>query len=366
LSDVLMPQVDGFQLAVEIRRQTDFPRPAVILLSSADRQPDAARCRQAGVAAYLTKPVKQSELLRAMLEAIRPSTEESELTATDRCRQSTPSHQVRPLSVLLVEDNATNRVLAVALLKKAGHEVATAHNGKEALSVLAKRSFDVVLMDVQMPEMDGFEATARIRAAEQGTGARVPILAMTAHTMKGDRERCLAAGMDGYVSKPVRSEELYEALASTTALHAGIDPNACAAGPEHLEAARATDTGAQPGAAGQAPVVDRAALLARVGGREDRLRTIIQVFLDESSGLVAELDAALQSGDAFRLARPAHALKGAVGLFGVPAVVEAAQTLESLGKAGDVAAAREAFRRLEREMSSLEVALAELLSSRPL
>jgi CheY-like chemotaxis protein/HPt (histidine-containing phosphotransfer) domain-containing protein len=260
------------------------------------------------------------------------------------------------LRILLAEDNATNQMLAAALLEKEAHTVETVLNGKEALAALANRSFDVVLMDVQMPEMDGFEATSRIREQGRATGKHIPIVAMTAHAMKGDRERCLAAGMDGYVSKPIQAAELYQALASvvpSVPADSSTEQDALDAGSKR---SRANDPGG---------VLDRAALLARVGGREDRLRTIIKVFLDESSGLMTELQEAIASGDASRLKLAAHSLKGAVGLFGVSGVTEAALTLETMGKAGELAGASEAFNRLEEEMHRLRYALANLLSPSP-
>jgi CheY-like chemotaxis protein len=257
------------------------------------------------------------------------------------------------LSVLLVEDNATNQLLAETLLEKKGHTVVTARNGKEALAALAERSFGVVLMDVQMPEMDGFEATARIRAQERETGKHVPIVAMTAHAMKGDRERCLEAGMDGYVTKPIRAEELYRALA----LFAPADvPD-----PLHPVASHPAD----PIVAGTQARFDKAALVARVGGREDRLRTIIQVFQGESAGLMTELREAIAGGQADGLKRAAHSLKGAAGLFGAPGVVENAQRLESLGDAGELTGAMEWYGQLEEENRKLNAALAGVLCTLP-
>jgi CheY-like chemotaxis protein/HPt (histidine-containing phosphotransfer) domain-containing protein len=361
----MMPLVDGFELAERIRREPDLACAAVILLSSADRQRDVARCRQAGVAAYLTKPVKQSELLDAILTAIDPATSEAraKLPAHEcRGRPSAPCSS-RPLCILLVEDNATNQLLAVTLLEKAGHNVRTAQNGKDALTELANRRFDVVLMDVQMPEMDGFEATARIREQERATGEHIPIVAMTAHVMKGDRERCFAAGMDGYVTKPIHSAALRQAIESVAAsakLVGGDMPSA-----QPAKGAVASDSkGARTE---QAPhgMLDRVALLARVGGREDRMRNIVQVFLDESSTLLAEMQAAIAGGEGPRLKMSAHSLKGALGIFGVPAVVEAASSLEASGQAGELTGAMEAYTRLEEAIRILKSELATVFASSP-
>jgi PAS domain S-box-containing protein len=369
LSDVMMPGVDGFELAERIKRHPSLSGTAVILLSSADRQPASARWHQAGVAAYLSKPVKQSELLAAILTAVAPSTKPATTERVGRDTRQPTSGFCRstPLRVLLVEDNATNQRLAVALLEKGGHTVETAGSGKEALAALATQPFDVVLMDIQMPEMDGFEATARIRQQEQATGGHIPIVAMTAHAFTGDRERCLEAGMDGYVSKPVHASDLYSALAAVTPSNGLFGRNAGGALPDdRVDSRHATDAGTERNSAElSAGMVDKAALLARVGGREDRLRMIIQVFLDESAGLMSELKDAINSGEAARLTRPAHALKGALGIFGVPGAVLAASALESLGQAGELTGAIETYTRLENEMCDLKSALAGVASPSP-
>jgi CheY-like chemotaxis protein len=369
LSDVMMPGMDGFQFAERITRQPDLAGTPVILLSSADRQPDSLRCRQAGVSAYLSKPVKQSELLDAIVTALNPSREDPGPAVPGRDRRQPPSASCRsrPLHVLLVEDNATNQVLALTLLEKAGHTVETAASGKEALAALAARSFDLVLMDIQMPDMDGFEATARIREREQATGNHIPIVAMTAHAMKGDRERCLQAGMDAYVSKPIQASVLYDTLASVVPSDSPALREERALAQQSLEGARSTNAvelGADSAPRTLPPdVLDKAALLARVGGRADRLRRIVGVFLEESTGLMAKLNDAIATGQASGLKRPAHSLKGAVGIFGVQTVFDAAAAVEALGEAGELAGASDACLRLEREMESLRSALAALVSS---
>jgi PAS domain S-box-containing protein len=363
LSDLMMPEIDGFELAERITRDPELCHAAVILLSSADRQHDAARCRQAGVAAYLTKPVKQSELLDAILTAVDPAMREvrAEMLARDCRGRPTAPCSSRRLCILLAEDNATNQLLAVSLLEKAGHTVQTAQNGKEALAELASRRFDVVLMDVQMPEMDGFEATARIREQERSTGEHIPIVAMTAHVTKGDRERCLAAGMDGYVTKPVDSSALHQAIELVTASAKPVGRDTLRT--QVAKGAQASDAKGTRTEPAPAVMLDRAALLARVGGREDRLRKIVQVFLDESSALLAEMEAAIASGEAARLKMAAHSLKGALGIFGLPAVVERAACLESSGQAGELTGAREAYTLLEDAIRDLKSELAIVCAS---
>ncbi len=223
LSDAQMPGMDGFTLAEQIRRRPDVTRATLLMLSSADRQRDAARCRELGIGAYLIKPLKKSELLEAITAALGAPAARPKPTAAALAPDA--PRQPKKLRVLLAEDNPTNQLLASALLRKQGHEVVVAFNGKEALNALetsgewrpadpAAVRFDLVLMDVQMPEMDGIETTGRIREQEQGRGRRLPIIAMTAHAMKGDRERCLEAGMDGYVSKPIQIRELFNAIAA--------------------------------------------------------------------------------------------------------------------------------------------------------
>jgi two-component system sensor histidine kinase/response regulator len=206
LVDAQMPEMDGFALAESIKRNPEWGTATIMMLSSAGHRGDAKRCRELGIAAYLTKPVLQAELLDAILTALgtKPIPEALPALVTRHSLRQNSNH----LNILLVEDNAVNQRLAARLLERRGHTVEIAGNGREALVALEKQSFDLVFMDVQMPEMDGFEATAAIRAKEKGSGNHLPIFAMTAHAMAGDRERCLEAGMDDYITKPIRFEEL--------------------------------------------------------------------------------------------------------------------------------------------------------------
>jgi signal transduction histidine kinase/CheY-like chemotaxis protein len=209
LVDANMPEVDGFELVERVRRRPELASVPIVIMTSAGQRGDAARSRALAVAAYLAKPIRQSELQEALAKALSGGTETHPPLVT---RHSLREGRETTLRVLLAEDNAVNRTLAVRLLEKRGHTVHVAANGREALAALERQTFDLVFMDVQMPEMDGFEATAAIRQKEKGTGTRLPIIAMTAHAMKGDEARCLAAGMDGYVPKPVRVEALMQAI----------------------------------------------------------------------------------------------------------------------------------------------------------
>ena len=218
LSDVHMPEVDGLTLTKWIRQDPDLADTTVIILTSGTRPEELQRCDELHVAAHLMKPVKQSELLSAIEMSLGVAAGEMEAA---RAMPSNPSFELPPLSVLLVEDGLVNQKLAIIILEKHRHSVVVANNGREAIDALACGQFDVVLMDVEMPEMDGLEATTVIRAKETQTGTHVPIIAMTAHAMKGDRDRCLAAGMDDYVSKPICTEQLFDALRSVVANSSG-------------------------------------------------------------------------------------------------------------------------------------------------
>jgi len=225
LLDAHMPDLDGFTLAQRIKADRSLTATILVMLSSAGQPGDAARCRELGITGYLTKPVTQVELREALLAALNPpplSHSHPSLVTRHQLRDNR-----RRLHVLLAEDNPVNQQLALRLLEKQGHTVVVVGDGRAAVAAVVRERFDLVVMDVQMPEMDGFEATAAIRQWEAGAARgeaplsgglrsegrrRVPILALTAHAMKGDADRCLAAGMDGYLPKPMKAEELYAAL----------------------------------------------------------------------------------------------------------------------------------------------------------
>jgi len=260
LLDACMPGMDGFDIASRIKETPELAGAIIMMLTSNNHHNDAARCRELGVGAYLLKPVTQSNLFDSIMTALGAlSIAEEPLRPAV---SSTPPPVRTGLHILLAEDNTVNQKLAVRLLEKQGHTVVVAENGRDALAALESDSFDVVLMDVQMPEMNGFEATAAIRERERATGAHIPIIAMTAHALKGDRERCLAAGMDDYVSKPIRPVELAKAI-------------------EGQVAGTAVASVEEPERAPDEEPFDVEALLSRVDGDTELLRYIVELFLEE-------------------------------------------------------------------------------------
>jgi len=216
ICDVLMPGMDGFSFVERVRQEPKLSTAKIMMLTSAGRRGDAARCEGLGISAYAMKPVRQSELQDVISRLLG----EKEVASPLIIRYSIANAQnaAGSLRVLVAEDNAVNQKLVARLLEKRGHKVKVVANGREALEALDQATYDLVLMDMQMPEMDGFEATGELRKGEKQTGLHTPIIALTAHAMKGDRERCLEAGMDGYLSKPIRAQELDDLLGNYIAL----------------------------------------------------------------------------------------------------------------------------------------------------
>jgi signal transduction histidine kinase/CheY-like chemotaxis protein len=222
--DFQMPDLDGFGLAGRIKARPELGTTMIMMLSSVGNQGDGVRCRELGVASYLTKPVRQSLLLEAVLSVLAAN--DHPVAQPVVVTRHTINEARRSLRILVAEDNAVNRLLVTALLGKRGHTIVTVVNGREAVAAVREDEFDIVLMDVQMPEMDGLEATAAIRKLEAATGVHVPIIALTAHAMKGDREICVAAGMDEYLSKPINPTQLFALIESLTGVPASTTPDA--------------------------------------------------------------------------------------------------------------------------------------------
>lgn len=212
LTHMHMPNMDGFDLVAHIREQPALSAATIMMLTSAGHRGDAERCRQLGVAAYLLKPIRQSELREAIARVLGSREQNGAAPLVTRFAVQGAEEPGESLSILIAEDNAVNQRLTVRLLEKRGHRVTVASNGQEALDALSRNSFDLVFMDVQMPEMDGLTATSILRERERGGDTHVTVIALTAHAMKGDQDRCLTAGMDGYLTKPIRPQELDEIL----------------------------------------------------------------------------------------------------------------------------------------------------------
>lgn len=317
LTDIHMPEVDGFEFATLVRADPDLATTLVMMATSGDRPGDAERSRELGVGAYIIKPIKQSELL----ESIRRAVGSVETVSAPAPPASLAEDSgVGALKVLLAEDSKPNQILAVQLLKKWGHSVEVANNGVEAVEKARSGGFDLILMDIQMPEMDGFEATRRILAEEaESHRQHVPIVAMTAHAMRGDEERCLEAGMDGYVAKPVRKEQLLRAIRP---FFGGCDV--------------AADGSSAVSLPNSNPNIDWSRGLSITAGDEDLLRTVIQAFLEEAPGLIDRVRTASESGDTSALRTATHTLRGTLRCIGSDELLEIGAGLEESASEGRI------------------------------
>ena len=342
LTDALMPDVDGFRLAEQISRDDRLKSLKVILLTSAGSAMQHGHSN-ATLAARLAKPVKQSDLLDAIVTvfagpALAPG-------RTPRMRRQQPDQApARPLRILVAEDNLTNQKLIETLLKQKGHDVSMVADGRQAVDRAARESFDVVLMDVQMPELGGCEATVVIRDRERATGLHTPIVALTASAMAGDREACLAAGMDAYVSKPLRPDELFAAIDSVCGPLGGADGQPASETPP-AETSR---------------TVDLNALLAGFGGSSRLVQEVVDVFLQDAPAMLTRIRNAARARDAVELAAAAHAIKGAAGLFSQADAYQSARRLEELGRTGDLTGADAACADVEADVSRLVAELRDL------
>jgi two-component system, sensor histidine kinase and response regulator len=333
LLDAQMPDVDGFELAKKIRQDPANDGIPLLMLSSSALRGEGTRCREVGIAAYLSKPVAQSELLNAILTTLAvPEPAPREQVVTRHSMRERRSG----MRILLAEDNAVNRQLALKLLEKHGHKVVVAENGRQALEALEREKVDLVLMDVQMPEMDGFEATAAIRAKEKTSGGHLPIIAVTAHAMKGDRERCLAAGMDDYIAKPIRTPELAKLLDRYSGMPHSADQERPPDSPRDVSS-----------------VFRPEEALDRVEGDRELLAELVKLFEEETPKLLAEVRDAIAKGDAKTLERAAHTIKGSAGNFGAQPASQAALDLEQLARSGDLSRATELMEAVEREIKRL-------------
>jgi two-component system sensor histidine kinase/response regulator len=337
LLDAMMPGMDGFEVTRQMHATPDLAQVPIILLASAGVKKRAARCRELGIDTYLMKPIKQFDLLDAMLRVLTP-VEEKPGSAQAPDQRNAPNER----HILLVEDNPTNQLVTSNLLRKRGFVVSAAGSGQEAIAAFAAQKFDLIVMDVQMPEMNGLEAAARIREMEKSTGFHTPILALTAHSAVEDRHRCIAAGMDAYVAKPIRIVEFMNAIAQLLPAVGGLVP----------DGANSDDT---------AVFIDTQGLMERFDGDTELLQEAAEIFCRNYPGQLAQLRAAVADGDCETIERCAHTMKGSAGTLGGVAAAHAALRLEKMGHSGNLQNALEACAALESEIERLIPALIELV-----
>ena len=331
--DCHMPEMDGFMVADRVRNEGGPAQPIILMLTSATQSGDVERARQLGIAIHLTKPIRQQELQEALRRTL--GTYRS-VERTAHQETGLPKSSGAGLRLLLAEDNPVNQKLAVRILEKWGHSVHVVSNGRLAVEAVAQNQFDAVLMDVQMPEMGGFEATSLIRDMERASGIHIPIIAMTAHAMKGDREKCLNAGMDAYISKPISAKELGEILSMVT-----------------------------PQDNPPALTIQRDAILERVGGEPALLRELTETFAISSTELIAEMYDAIEAADWKRLGRAAHGFKGSASVFELNVIVDIAQKIEDLsieGEGGDIGTLLKDLEEFTRSASASLKVLSEEVS----
>jgi signal transduction histidine kinase/DNA-binding response OmpR family regulator len=365
--DTHLTDMDGFHLVERLREDAATAALPVIMTTAAGQRGDAARCRALGIAAYLTRPVRQTALHSALLAAL--SLRPGQVERSGPLTRHTLRASRRKLDILLVEDNEFNLAYMVEVLRKQGYVATVARDGYAAVEACARRPFDLVLMDVQMPGMDGLQATTAIREQERGRNRRVPIIALTARAMKDDRQRCLDAGMDGYLPKPIRARDLFDAI------DAAIDPDTespaeTADADGHAETAvaggagGAESTGAtgSTGNMGGADAIDPAAILAEVDGDRDLLRRMVGLFRESADGHMMSIRKAVLGGDARELGEAAHALKGMIGFWCRGRAFKAAEGLEHDARRGELGAAAGYCATLERELPRLGDQLGRLLS----
>jgi CheY-like chemotaxis protein len=317
----MMPEMDGLELAGRVWNDRAIPPIPIVVLTSGGGNGLDQQFRAVGVNAVLSKPVRQLELCHALsslarADARKPSGSSAHSGAESSTGGIIPAREDKALQILLAEDNPVNQKVVSLMLQQRGHEVTVAENGKSAVEAYQCKPFDLVFMDIQMPEMDGFEALASIRVHERATGSHTPIIALTAHAMNGDLERCQNAGFDGYLSKPVRGVELDAALDSieshSTSCPSTISPHG----------------------------FDPSFALEQVGGDEQLLKELVELFLSRAPGQLDCVQAALERGDARAAERSVHTLRGSVSIFLTPEAMLPLQELEHLSKEGKIGEAR--------------------------
>ncbi len=340
LLDAMLPDLDGFAVAEKVAVDPSLAKTPIVMLISDEQADRIARDQGSHLAARLTKPIRQPELLDTLRLVLQPS---EQRPLMDSVKATPLSPFQRPLSILLAEDHPVNQKVVTAMLENHGHRVTVARDGREAVELQSRGGFDLMLMDIQMPEMDGFEALAEIRKAEITAGGHLPVVALTAHAMKGDRERCLSAGFDSYLPKPIRSAPLLATIA------------------EAMGSAKGADRAPDVGPSSKFPsVFNLQAGLHSVGGDEGLFREVIALFLEDCPRLLAEMRTAILSHDTVALARAAHTMKGTAGHFAAPFVVASAVRLEVACRMGVASELRRGLLSLVEALDRFHAALGDL------
>jgi PAS domain S-box-containing protein len=338
LMDVQMPEMDGIAFLKEIRKHPSWDIDTILMLSSWDCVIEE-KIDDGESQAFIKKPIKQSDLLNTFIETLVKSGKISldsinkKLVKPGKVQKEIKkvASMERALTILLAEDNAINQKLVITLLEKKGWDITPVHDGREAVEAWSTKSFDLILMDVQMPEMDGFEATKYIREKEAENGHHIPIIAMTAHAMKGDRGKCLESGMDDYISKPMKANELYATIARV--MRNGEVNNSLSIPQSHIDLGQAMET---------------------VGGDKNLLKELIHLFIQEYPRQLEEINDVIELGDTSQLERKAHSFKGTVGNFGAKTAFDLAYKLENMGRESRIEKAEDVYKELKKEMVQVQ------------
>ncbi len=346
-----MPDMDGFTLVEQMRQLPELDSLVILMLTSDRPNEVLTRCHQLGVSAHLLKPIKASDLYNAIITALQvgPAKEAAPASAA-------PESDLPALRILVAEDNPINQLVIQHLLQNWQHQVVLVDNGRQALDMLAQQAFDLVILDLRMPEMNGFEALARIRAQEEGSGRRQPILALTAQAMKGDREQCLQAGFDGYVPKPIQSGELLRTMKEVFQPHPG-DKGAVSA--PRSEGVTVPEPSA-PKREAEMAVLQREQFLKSCRGQPEHMRQMAAMFGEQFPRRLLELTEAWWQKDFGRIHDLAHSMKGAAWQFGGQALGHWAQLLEERAAAQDLVQLPDALAALDREVQRFLEAVAAI------
>ncbi len=351
LADYQIPEIGSHNLITEIREIESSKKIPIVILTSTGKKGDGQFCRKMGVDGYLSKPFKQDELFH-VIETVLSLSQKKDgiLTPQLVTRHAIADNKMSEVRILLVEDYPTNQKVAMKYLSLAGHRVELAENGKQAVEAFKNNQYDLILMDVQMPVMDGYEATANIRALEKNIGKKVPIIAMTAHAIKGYKEKCLEVGMDDYITKPLMRKEFLAMVNEWTSLTADSETrnelNGQAAEPVFLSSKPGVKTE-------EVAPLDYKKALEEFDGDEEFLKEVLEGFLDNVKNQIITIEHALNEGDFETVRKEAHSIKGGAANLTADGLAGIALELENIGKSKAIAAGFDVIKPLKKEFKHL-------------